>query len=158
MNKNVNTIELATRLAQDILGELVETGNFSYKDFYLETDDDDKEVFVKYTELGQKKFNEYYDYYLSLINDCEAKYSDDYTEENGGIRYYSVDVDIVIEEEVIPKKYVFHSIKDAKQLYDSLKSKGKLNEYKIENIVLTRLFNNGFFEIFEGELEINSEN
>jgi hypothetical protein len=154
MNKNVNTIELATRLAQDILGELVETNKFTYDDFYVETDDN----IVIYTELGQKKFDEYYDFYLSLIDDCEVKYSDDYTALNGEIKHYCVDVDIIIDGEIIPKNYTFNSSKDAKVLYDKLKAEGKVNNYKIDSIKLIRVFNNGFFEIFNGELILSDFN
>jgi hypothetical protein len=134
MNKNVNTIELATRLAEEIIGELIETNQFTYDDFYVEDDD-----MIVYTELGQNKFDEHYDFYLSLIDDCEVKYSDDYTEENGGIKHYCVTQNQHI--------YYFNSSKEAKVLYDKLKAEGN------KNIQLIRVFNNETFEIFEGELE-----
>ena len=143
MNKNVNTIELATRLAQDIIGGLIETNQFTYDDFYVEDDD-----MIVYTELGQKKFDEHYDFYLSLIDDCEVKYSDDYTEENGGIKHYCVEYESY-EDDYRHHIYYFNSSKEAKVLYDKLKVEGN------KNIQLIRVFNNEFFEVFEGELVIN---
>ena len=68
VKKTIDIIELTCRLANERIEELVESNEYSYDDIYLESQWE-----MKYTKLGQLKFHEYYDFYLSVINDCEIK-------------------------------------------------------------------------------------
>ena len=68
MKKIIDVIELTCRLTDDKIAELVQANEHTYDEIYL-----DSEAEMKYTELGQLKFNEYYDYYRQLIEDCEVK-------------------------------------------------------------------------------------
>ena len=57
----INKIELASELAHEKLLALVHLSNGKFE-IYKETNEE-----VNYTEEAQDKFNEYYDYYLDMI-------------------------------------------------------------------------------------------
>jgi hypothetical protein len=155
MKKLIDIIELTCRLSNDRIEELVEANEFSYEEIYI-----DSEAEMKYTELGQSKFNEYYDYYRKTIEDCEVNFDEHYVALKGGIKHYAIDIDIIIDEELIPiRKYEFENLKDANDFYDKAKSDKKIvgsylnesfeqvkGEFEIVNIQLLRIFNNGEFD------------
>ena len=70
-NVTVNPVELATHLAATRLDELYQADEITYP--YVDSDNDDEPS--TYTEEGQKKFDELYDwyYYIVLGNSLESK-------------------------------------------------------------------------------------
>ena len=62
----INKLELASELAHEKLLALVHLSKGEFE-IYKETDEE-----VSYTEQAQDKFNEYYDKYLTLIENCKA--------------------------------------------------------------------------------------
>jgi len=67
MKKLIDIIELTCRLANERIEELAQDENI-YDKIYLES-----EAETKYTEFGQEKFNEYYDYYKRVIEECSVQ-------------------------------------------------------------------------------------
>ena len=61
----INKLELASELAHEKLLNLVHLSKGIFE-IYKETDNE-----VNYTEEAQDKFNEYYDYYINLIETCK---------------------------------------------------------------------------------------
>jgi hypothetical protein len=59
----VNPVELATYLAQSQLDTMYQTSEIFYP--YLDSDDDDEPS--KYTEEGQKHFDNWYDWYYGVV-------------------------------------------------------------------------------------------
>ena len=155
MKKLIDIIELTCRLANERVEELAQDEN-SYDELYLES-----EAQIKYTELGQEKFNHYYDYYKKVIEECEVNFTEQFVAMKGGIKHYAVDVDIVTDngEIVSISDYTFDNLKDAKDFYEKLKSDEKIigsyfddtlqekkGKFEIDNIQLLRIFNNGEFD------------
>lgn len=62
-NVTVNPVELASYLAASRLDELFHTYEIPYP--YVESDDDSEPT--SYTEEGQKTFDEWYDWYYSVV-------------------------------------------------------------------------------------------
>jgi len=65
-NITINKIELASELA-----EIKLLSNFLGEIMIYENEGEDEES-TRYTEKAQDIFNEYYDYYLGLIESCKA--------------------------------------------------------------------------------------
>jgi len=63
-NITINKIELASELAHEKLLTLVRISEGKFE-IYKETDEE-----VSYTEEAQRRFDEYYDGYLTLIEKC----------------------------------------------------------------------------------------
>ena len=64
----INKIELASELASAKLEDMVEENIYSYDDIYVES-----EAEMTYTEVGQDIFHEYYDHYLTIIEQTQIK-------------------------------------------------------------------------------------
>jgi hypothetical protein len=62
----INKLDLASELAETKLNDMVEQGINTYNEIYEES-----EAEVVYTEIGQDLFNEWYDHYLNLIENCK---------------------------------------------------------------------------------------
>lgn len=62
----INKLELASELADKKLADMIEDNIYEYNEVYEESDDE-----ISYTEKGQNEFNEWYDFYINLIETCK---------------------------------------------------------------------------------------